>query len=103
MLALRARALAKFGEVDTVPVSENNPFKIEEKYKNIRKKSIQKTVRKKLSAKTVRKKLSAKNCPQKTVRKKLSAKNCPQETVRKKLSAKTVRVRVSVSVFSNIP
>ena len=33
-----SRALAKFGEVDTVPVSENNPFKIEKKYKNIRKK-----------------------------------------------------------------
>ena len=40
LLALRARALAKFGEVDTVPVRENNPFKIEKKYKNIRKKSI---------------------------------------------------------------
>ena len=40
LLALRARALAKFGEVDTVPVSENNPFKIEKKYKSIRKKSI---------------------------------------------------------------
>ena len=38
LLALRARALAKFGEVDTVPVRENNPFKIEKKYKNIRKK-----------------------------------------------------------------
>ena len=36
LLALRARALAKFGEVDTVPVSENS-FN---KYKNIRKKSI---------------------------------------------------------------
>ena len=47
MLALRARALAKFGEIDTVPVSENNPFKIEKKYKNIRKKSIQKTKKKK--------------------------------------------------------
>ena len=33
LLALRDRALAKFGEVDTVPVRENNPFKIE---KNIR-------------------------------------------------------------------
>ena len=40
LLAPRARALAKFGEVDTVPVRENNPFKIEKKYKNIRKKSI---------------------------------------------------------------
>ena len=40
LLALRARALAKLGEVDTVPVRENNPFKIEKKYKNIRKKSI---------------------------------------------------------------
>ena len=30
-LALRARALAKFDEVDTVPVRENNPFKIEKK------------------------------------------------------------------------
>ena len=38
LFALRARALAKFGEVDTVPVRENNPFKIEKKYKNIRKK-----------------------------------------------------------------
>ena len=38
LLALRARALAKFGEVDTIPVRENNPFKIEKKYKNIRKK-----------------------------------------------------------------
>ena len=47
LLALRARALAKFGEVDTVPVSENNPFKIEKKYKNIRKKSIQKMKKKK--------------------------------------------------------
>ena len=37
LLALRARALAKFGEVDTVPVRENNPFKIEKKYNNIRK------------------------------------------------------------------
>ena len=42
LLALRACTLAKFGEVDTVPVSENNPFKIEKKYKNKRKKSIQK-------------------------------------------------------------
>ena len=40
LLALRARALAKFGEVDTVPVRENNPFKIEKKYKNIRKKYL---------------------------------------------------------------
>ena len=47
LLALRARALAKFGEVDTVPVSENNPFKIEKKYKNIRKKRIQKIKKKK--------------------------------------------------------
>ena len=47
LLALRARALAKFGEVDTVPVSENIPFKIEKKYKNIRKKSIQKFKKKK--------------------------------------------------------
>ena len=54
MLALRARALAKFGEVDTVPVSENNPFKIEKKYKNIRKKSIQKTKKKKKSIKEKR-------------------------------------------------
>ena len=38
LLALRARALAKFGEVDTVPVIEDNPFKIEKKNKNIRKK-----------------------------------------------------------------
>ena len=38
LLALRARALAKFGEVDTVPVRENNPFKIEKIYKNIKKK-----------------------------------------------------------------
>ena len=38
LLALRARALAKFGEVDIVPVSENIPFKIEKMYKNIRKK-----------------------------------------------------------------
>ena len=42
LLALPARALAKFGEVDIVPVSENIPFKIEKMYKNIRKKSIQK-------------------------------------------------------------
>ena len=47
LLALRARALVKFGEVDTVPVSENNPFKIEKTYKNIRKKSIQKIKKKK--------------------------------------------------------
>ena len=47
LLALRARALAKFGEVDTVPVRENNPFKIEKKYKNIRKKSIRVLRRKK--------------------------------------------------------
>ena len=47
LLALRARALAKFGEVDTVPVSENNPFKIEKKYKNIRKKVFRKLRRKK--------------------------------------------------------
>ena len=47
LLALRARALAKFGEVDTVPVRENNPFKIEKKYKNIRKKSIRVIRRKK--------------------------------------------------------
>ena len=40
LLGLRARALAKFGEVDTVPVREKNPFKIEKKYKNMRKKSI---------------------------------------------------------------
>ena len=33
LLALRARALAKFDEVDTVPVRENNPFKIEKEYK----------------------------------------------------------------------
>ena len=33
LLALWACALAKFGEVDTVPVRENNPFKIEKKYK----------------------------------------------------------------------
>ena len=46
LLALRARALAKFGEVDTVPVRENNPFKIEKKYKNI-KKSIRVLRRKK--------------------------------------------------------
>ena len=50
LLALRARALAKFGEVDTVPVRENNPFKIEKKYKNIRKKSIR-VLRKKKSIK----------------------------------------------------
>ena len=47
LLALRARALPKFGEVDTVPVRENNPFKIEKKYKNIRKKSIRVLRRKK--------------------------------------------------------
>ena len=47
LLALRVRALAKFGGVDTVPVSENNPFKIEKKYKNIRKKSIHVLRRKK--------------------------------------------------------
>ena len=47
LLALRARALAKFGEVGTVPVRENNPFKIEKKYKNIRKKSIRVLRRKK--------------------------------------------------------
>ena len=47
LLAIRARALAKFGEVDTVPVRENNPFKIEKKYKNIRKKSIRVLRRKK--------------------------------------------------------
>ena len=47
LLALRARALAKFGEVDTVQVRENNPFKIEKKYKNIRKKSIRVLRRKK--------------------------------------------------------
>ena len=33
LLALRARALAKFDEVDTVPMRENNPFKIEKEYK----------------------------------------------------------------------
>ena len=38
LLALRAHALAKFGEVDIVPVSEDTPFKIEKKYKNIKKK-----------------------------------------------------------------
>ena len=53
LLTLRARALAKFGEVDTVPVSENNPFKIEKKYKNIRKKSIQKIKKKKKYKKKV--------------------------------------------------
>ena len=47
LLALRARALAKFGEVDTVPVRENKAFKIEKKYKNIRKKSIRVLRRKK--------------------------------------------------------
>ena len=47
LLALRARALAKFGEVDTVPVREKNHFKIEKKYKNIRKKSIRVFRRKK--------------------------------------------------------
>ena len=31
LLALRAHALAKFGEVDIVPVSEDTPFKIEKK------------------------------------------------------------------------
>ena len=44
LLALRARALAKFGEVDTVPVSENNPFKMEKKYK---KKKVFKKLRRK--------------------------------------------------------
>ena len=33
LLAPRARTLAKFGEVDTVPVRESNPFKLR---KNIR-------------------------------------------------------------------
>ena len=51
LLALRVRALAKFGEVDTVPVRENNPFKIEKKYKNIRKKSIRVLRRRKKSIK----------------------------------------------------
>ena len=50
LLALRARALAKFGEVDTVPVSENSFNK--KKYKNIRKKSIQKIKKKKYKRKT---------------------------------------------------
>ena len=45
LLALRARTLAKFGEVDTVPVRENNPFKIEKKYKNIRKKVFKKSTK----------------------------------------------------------
>ena len=49
LLALRARALAKFGEVDTVPVSENSFNK--KKYKNIRKKSIQKIKKKKYKIK----------------------------------------------------
>ena len=51
LLALRARALAKFGEVDTVPVSENNSFKIEKKYKNIRKKRTQKIKKKSIKEK----------------------------------------------------
>ena len=53
LLALRARALAKFGEVDTVPVSENNPFKIEKKYKNIRKKVFKKLGKKSIKEKHV--------------------------------------------------
>ena len=51
LLALRARASAKFGEVDTVPVRENNPFKIEKKYKNIRKKKYSCVKKKKKSIK----------------------------------------------------
>ena len=51
ILALRARTLAKFGEVDTVPVRKNNPFKIEKKYKTIRKKSIRVFRRRKKSIK----------------------------------------------------
>ena len=47
LLALRTRALAKFGEVDTVKGRRNKPFKIEKKYKNIRKKSIRVLRRKK--------------------------------------------------------
>ena len=46
LVALRACASAKFGEVDTVPVRESNPFKIEKKYE-IRKKSIRVLRRKK--------------------------------------------------------
>ena len=51
LLSLRARALAKFGEVDTVPVRENNSFKIEKKYENVRKKSIHVLRRRKKSMK----------------------------------------------------
>ena len=51
LLALWACALAKFGEVDTVPVRENNPFEIEKKYKNIREKSIRVLRRRKKSIK----------------------------------------------------
>ena len=44
LLALRARTFAKFGEVDTVPVSENSVNN--KKYKNIRKKVFKKLRRK---------------------------------------------------------
>ena len=51
LLAHRARALARFGEVATVPVRENNPFKIEKKYKNIRKKKYSCVKKKKKAGK----------------------------------------------------
>ena len=54
LLALRARAWAKFGEVDIVPVSENIPFKIEKMYKNIRKKVFKNLRRRKNSIKEKR-------------------------------------------------
>ena len=61
LLALRARALAKFGELDTVPVRENNPFKIEKKkYENIRKKSIR-VLRKKKHKKSIKKSIKEKH------------------------------------------
>ena len=61
LLALRARALAKFVEVDTVPVRENNPFKIEKKYKNIRKKSIRVLRRKKKHERKARNRARTRN------------------------------------------
>ena len=61
LIALRARALAKFGGVDTVPVSENNPFKIEKKYKNIRKKSVRVLRRKKKRKRKARNRARTRN------------------------------------------
>ena len=61
LLALWARALAKFGEVDTVPVRENNPFEIEKKYKNIIKKSIRVLRRKKKHKRKARNRARTRN------------------------------------------